>query len=300
MPCPAHSGLAASAGALRQAARAKINLDLRVIGRRPDGFHELVSLVAFASIGDVVSLTPAPEFSLTIDGPFAGALDGENLITKAALYAKLAATGKRWQSGAIHLTKNLPVAAGLGGGSADAAATLNLLGQANPQAAPHIDWHAIARRLGADVPVCLSSVAAHMTGIGERLTPVPDLPPAAILLANPRVPLATAEVFRALKAPAIDANTVLSSAPTFRDFDDLIAQLAASRNDLEAAARRLCPPIATVLAKLERLPGQRLVRMSGSGPTCFALFATLAEAEVAQALLNATAPELWSAAGLLQ
>lgn len=285
--------------ALVEPAPAKINLYLHVLGRRSDGYHEIESLAAFAAVGDVLRLQPGRDALLTIDGPFATALDGENLVAKAVRLAREAATtaGTDIRSGTFTLTKNLPVAAGLGGGSADAAAALRLLMRANPEPARMLDWPGIALRLGADVPVCLRSQAALMTGIGERLQPVARLPQAAILIANPRVPLSTADVFRAMQAPPLAGHPPQPAAPSFRDFDDLIAALTHTTNDLEPAARALCPEITDVLAALAQLQGARVTRMSGSGPTCWALFATLAQAEAAQHALRAQRPGWWAVAG---
>ena len=286
---------------LVELAPAKVNLYLHVLGRRSDGYHELESLAAFASVGDVLRLEPGREFMLTIDGPFATAIDGEDLVAKAVRLAREAAmtAGADFRSGALTLTKNLPVAAGLGGGSADAAATLRLLMRANPVLLHKLDWPGIALRLGADVPVCLKSRAALMTGIGERLQMVTWLPEAAILLANPRVPLPTADMFQALKAAPLNAMPPQPPAPSYRNFDDMIAALAHATNHLESVARALCPPVGDVLAVLAQLPGARLTRMSGSGPTCFALFATLAQAEAAQGALDARRPDWWAAAGMM-
>ncbi len=287
---------------LVELAPAKVNLYLHVLGRRSDGYHELESLAAFASVGDVLRLDPGPGFELAIDGPFAAALDGENLVAKAFHLVRraAAASGRPLHAGRITLTKNLPVAAGLGGGSADAAAALRLLMRANPGLACELALPRIALQLGADVPVCLQNAAALMTGVGERLQRVASLPTAAILLANPRVPLPTADVFRALKAAPLAGTPPEADAPALRDFDDMITSLAATTNQLEPVARSLCAPINDVLAALAQLPGARLTRMSGSGPTCFALFATVAEAEVARDAVRARRPEWWAAAGMLE
>ena len=297
------SEIASAETALVETALAKVNLSLRVVGCRTDGYHELESVVAFATAGDRLSLAPGPAFALHVDGPFQTALAGENLVTKAVrLTAEAAAAvGGRLLSGHIQLTKTLPVAAGLGGGSADAAAALRLLQRANPGLAGQLDWPHLALQLGADVPVCLISRAALMTGIGERLFPIANLPPAAILLANPRVPLSTADVFRALAASLVSsAEPAPPQPPAFRDFEHMIAVLQASGNDLEPVALRLCPPVGEVLACLARLPGARLVRMSGSGPTCFAVFATVAAAAAAAEALRQSQPIWWIAAASLQ
>ena len=241
-----------SAGtALVETALAKVNLSLHVLGRRPDGYHELESVVAFATTGDRLSLVPGPAFGLHVDGPFQTALAGENLVAQAVRLAAeaAAAVGGRLLSGHIQLTKTLPVAAGLGGGSADAAAVLRLLQRANPGLAGQLDWPHLALQLGADVPVCLGSRACRMTGIGERLFPIAELPPAAIVLANPRVPLSTAGVFRALAASLVSSDEPAPpQPPAFRDFVHMIAVLQASGNDLEPVALRLCPPVGEVLA----------------------------------------------------
>ena len=171
--------------------------------------------------------------------------------------------------------------------------------RANPALAHALDWPGIARRLGADVPVCLTGKAALMTGIGECLQPVPRFPLAAILLVNPRVALSTADVFRALRAPPLAHVPPERRAPSFHDFKAMVAALANTTNHLEPVARALCPPIGDVLAALNELPDARLTRMSGSGPTCFALFATPVEAEAARHVLLARRPAWWAAAGVL-
>ncbi|MET0567731.1 MAG: 4-(cytidine 5'-diphospho)-2-C-methyl-D-erythritol kinase, partial [Hyphomicrobiaceae bacterium] len=272
---------------------AKINLTLRVLGRRPDGYHELESLVAFASLGDRLTLHPGGAFALTVSGPFASALDSENLVATAVHRARAAAP--QLGIGAFHLEKNLPVAAGLGGGSSDAAAALRALRRANPAAS--LDWPALAATLGADVPVCLDGRSAVMRGIGERLHPVARLPGTAIVLANPRLPLGAGDVFRALNAAPLQASAVSNaSPPSFASRDDLVAYLQASANDLEAPAKKLCPEIARIQAALAAQSGARVVRMSGSGPTCFALFSNRAEADTAAAAIARHESGWWLAA----
>lgn len=294
---------------LEEFAPAKVNLSLRVLGRRSDGYHELESLVAFASVGDRLELHLEPfgepsdaPFSLTVDGPFIGALEGENLIARAdaRLAQAVGQAGQRYRTGAFRLSKRLPVAAGLGGGSSDAAAALRLLRRTNPHLEPVIDWPVIAASLGADVPVCLSAQAALMTGIGEIVRPLPALPPIAILLANPRVPLATAGVFRALAARRLPGAVATAPLPGLADAEAVFDYLADRRNDLEPAARRLCAPVGTLLDRLATLPGARIVRMSGSGPTCFALFQSSPEAELAAARLAVIEPGWWIAAATLR
>ena len=290
---------------LEEFAPAKVNLSLCVLGRRSDGYHELESLVAFASVGDRLELrsnSSGEPFALTVDGPFVGALDGENLIARADARLALEAgrAGQHYRTGTFQLSKHLPVAAGLGGGSSDAAAALRLLRRANPHLGSIIDWSVIAASLGADVPVCLSGTAALMTGIGEIVRPLPALPPIAIVLANPRVPLATAGVFQALAAPPLPRGVETAPPPAFADAQALFGYLAERRNDLEPVARRLCAPVSALLERLSTLPGARLARMSGSGPTCFALFQSLSEAEMAAARLAVIEPGWWIAAASLR
>ena len=186
---------------IREIARAKINLTLTVLGRRPDGYHDIESLVTFADIGDLVTLVSRPDRRLATSGPFAVDIEGENLLSTALML--LRETDPDLQLGAVELEKNLPVAAGLGGGSADAAALLRAVRQANPERAGAIPWHELAARLGADVPVCLAGTPALMRGIGDRIAPLAVAPGGASLaavLVNPRLALATAQVFQAFAA----------------------------------------------------------------------------------------------------
>jgi 4-diphosphocytidyl-2-C-methyl-D-erythritol kinase len=263
---------------LREAARAKINLTLEVRGRRADGFHALESLVAFASVADRLEFEPGPALSLSVEGEFAQLLAGGNLVLRAAEAAKAMVPGLRL--GRFRLMKNLPVASGLGGGSADAAATLRLLAKVNPGALTEAALGAIADGLGSDIRVCLESRPGLMLGRGERVLPVASFPPCAVVLVNPGEQLATRDVFAALKAPLLATQPADAALPEFSgDFDMLVAYVAAHANDLEAPAERLVPSIRDVLAALKRQEGARIARLSGSGPTCFALFRTLAEAE---------------------
>jgi 4-diphosphocytidyl-2-C-methyl-D-erythritol kinase len=273
-------------------APAKINLSLRVLGRRPDGYHELESLVAFATVGDRVTLHQGEAFALTVAGPFAAALTSDNLVATAVRRAQ--AVDPQLRTGAFHLEKNLPVAAGLGGGSSDAAAALRALRRANPDRAKTLDWLALAAGLGADVPVCLAARPALMRGIGEQLHFVARMPEAAIVLVNPLLPLGAGEVFRALGAGPLPASAVPHAlAPDFGGLGDLISYLQSTRNDLEVPAKTLCPEIVHVEAALASRPAARLVRMSGSGPTCFALFASRAEADDAAAVITRHEPGWW-------
>ncbi|WP_199259507.1 4-(cytidine 5'-diphospho)-2-C-methyl-D-erythritol kinase [Paracoccus binzhouensis] len=259
----------------REAAPAKLNLTLHVTGRRPDGYHLLDSLVVFLDLGDVVTVTPGP-LSLSLAGPFAQGLAAEpdNLCLRAA---RLAGREAR-----ITLEKNLPVASGIGGGSADAAAVLRAL-----DAAP-----GGLETLGADVPACLASRPVRMQGLGEILTPLPPLPPLDVLLVNPGRGLATPEVFRALTRR--DNPPMPEPLPDFPDIGTLIGFLQDCRNDLEAPAIALMPEVSACLAAI-RAEGAPLARMSGSGATCFGLFATASEAEAARARIAAANPGWWVA-----
>jgi 4-diphosphocytidyl-2-C-methyl-D-erythritol kinase len=286
--------------ALRDTAKAKINLTLEVLGRRPDFYHELKSLVAFAAIGDGLELEPGGTLSLRIEGPFAGALSGDNLILKAAEAAKRAYPALKL--GRFHLTKTLPVAAGLGGGSADAAGALRLLSRANPGALDAESWREIAEGLGSDVPACLKSRPALITGRGEVVTPVRGFPPCAAVVANPGLPLAAADVYGVLVSsdllapPEQPAETL-----DFRvSFERLLDHATPRGNDLEPAALSLAPVIGEILAALRRCEGAHLARLSGSGPTCFALFATEDEAKRAAASLKAAHSSWWVAATRLE
>jgi 4-diphosphocytidyl-2-C-methyl-D-erythritol kinase len=265
-------------------APAKINLTLRVVGRRPDGYHDLESLVVFADIGDTLALDPGSELALTITGDTAAqaGASADNLVLKAASALSAQVPGLR--TGHFTLTKSLPVAAGLGGGSSDAGAALRLLAQANPEQNLYDDPRlmAAAAQTGADVPVCVTAVSRIMRGIGADLSPQLYLPTLSAILVNPRVSAPTAAVFKAWRTnaprptetndPAIALAERATSPAATPDPDALIAALQLSGNDLEDAAISLHPVIAEMLAALRRLAGCRLARMSGSGATCFALF----------------------------
>lgn len=277
---------------LIEIARAKVNLTLRVLGRRPDGNHELESLVAFADVGDVVEFLPGVPPSVTVVGSFATAIDGPNIAMRALELAREAAP--RLVLGAVTIDKRLPVAAGIGGGSADAAAVLRAIRRANPDLAPTVDWHAIASALGADVPVCLDSAAQFMWGTGRQTREVPALPRLPVVLANPGVPLSTATVFRALAAaPVVPANDSPPSPGPFADAEVLLTHMRVCGNDLEPPAIAQCPAVGMVLDALRAASGVRLARMSGSGPTCFAVFDRLSDAEDVAAEIRRAAPSWW-------
>jgi len=270
-------------------APAKLNLSLQVVGKRIDGYHLLDSLVAFADIGDEIVVAPNELLTLSIDGPFAPALleTPDNLVLRAA---RVLAESLGVADGAkVRLTKNLPVASGIGGGSADAAATLRALGQLWG-GLPEPDRLAeLAYALGADTIACLASAPAWMSGTGEILEPVGALPEAGLVLVNPGVAVATPQVFRARSGPF--SRPARFDMPG--DAAGLARALAGTANDLAAAARTLAPAIGEVLAALENLPGTLIARMSGSGATCFALYAGRADAKAAADRLRASAPPGW-------
>jgi 4-diphosphocytidyl-2-C-methyl-D-erythritol kinase len=249
-------------------AHAKVNLWLNVVGRRDDGYHLLDSLVAFVDLADRVDARPHDRLALGLDGPLAGVLAGEsdNLVLKAArLLADRAGVAPR---AAIRLYKQVPVAAGLGGGSADAAAALRELVELWRVAMPEEELFDLAARLGADVPMCLAGRPAFVSGIGERLAWAPPLPECAVLLVNPGVALPTADVFRARRGAFSAARP---APPAWQDLVELAGVLADRGNDLAPAATSLAPEIGRVLEALRRT-GARHAAMSGSGATCFALY----------------------------
>jgi 4-diphosphocytidyl-2-C-methyl-D-erythritol kinase len=275
-------------------APAKVNLTLRVLGRRADGYHEIESLVAFASIGDALSFAPGGALALTVRGPSAGeaGATADNLVLKAAraLADRLPTVG----AGTFDLDKRLPVAAGLGGGSADAAAALRLLAQVNNLAADDPLLYAAARATGADVPVCLDPRTRLMRGIGEVLFGPFKLPPLQGVLVNPGVALETKAVFarwKPLATPLVPADLTVLSAMTKRD--QLVRFLLSQANDLESAAIALAPVVADVLLALSSQPHCELARMSGSGATCFAVFASAAAAIKAAEAVHAEYPKWW-------
>jgi len=280
-------------------APAKVNLFLHVTGRRADGYHLLDSLVVFAAAGDVLQGRFDGELSLALTGPFASGLPaprpqdagvGENLVLRAAR-ALSALTGQAPRA-ALVLDKRLPVASGIGGGSADAAAALRLLGRLWGVAPRAEELAALALGLGADVPVCLGARAARMQGVGERLSAVPAMPALGLALVNPGVAVSTRAVFGARAAEAGGAGHLGGLAPPslpgrWADAAAMAGWLGAAGNDLEDAALALCPPVGAVLAALRAQPRCLLARMSGSGATCFALFAGEGEAERAAAAMPA-------------
>jgi 4-diphosphocytidyl-2-C-methyl-D-erythritol kinase len=288
--------------ALTTRARAKVNLTLSVRGRRADGYHDLESLVAFAGTGDTLTLEPGPELGLTIGGPRGEGLESDesNLVLRAARALAAQFGPLRW--GRFHLVKRLPVASGIGGGSADAAGALRLLARLNGLSLSDPALQRVALSVGADVPVCLESRARVMSGIGETLGPALRLPPLFAVLVNPGVPVATKDVFREL---GLSPGQTLSReridwAAHISGREGLFAKLCSSTNDLEAPARRVAPVLEPLLQRLKELPGCRLARMSGSGATCLALFDDCrASAAAAKALLRQK-PGWWVKATMLR
>jgi 4-diphosphocytidyl-2-C-methyl-D-erythritol kinase len=278
---------------LTELAPAKVNLTLRILGRRADGFHELDSLVAFARHGDRVTLTLDAALSLTVRGPKAGATGdlSDNLVLKAARALANEIPGLR--VGRFLLDKRLPVAAGLGGGSADAAAALRLLARLNDLAADDPRLLAAARATGADVPVCVDARSRIMRGIGEVLLRPLDLQPFPAVLINPGVAVATKDVFARLGLTAGASRGAPTSDQVPGGPGALMEWLRGEPNDLEPPALALEPAIGRVLAALEDVPGCRLARMSGSGATCFALFDSARAASAGARSLKTAYPDWW-------
>jgi 4-diphosphocytidyl-2-C-methyl-D-erythritol kinase len=292
---------------LVELARPKVNLTLRVLGRRADGYHELESLVAFADgVADTLTLEPGGDPEVVVGGPFGVAISGANLVTTAL--ERLAAAEPRLRLGRVRLEKHLPVAAGIGGGSADAAALIRAVRRANPGLADAVDWFGLARGLGADVPVCLLNRAALMRGTGERLEPLKALAPLPAVLINPMAPVPpdkTAQVFRLLEAPLLQKPTVAAAQAS--DAEDgppssgreLVLYINRHGNDLAGPAIAVVQQVASALAALERDHGALLARLSGAGPTAFGVFDTWKMAERAREAIKARHPAWWVEAVVL-
>ena len=275
---------------IRVLAPAKLNLFLHVGGKRDDGYHDLQSLVVFAGVADTLTFESADALSMEIEGPFAAelAVEPNNLVLKAA--NAFASAAGHALAARIRLTKALPVAAGIGGGSADAAATmrgLNALWQAGLTQAL-LEQTALA--LGSDVPACLASAPLWMEGRGERITPLSQFPALPLVLVNPRLKLSTADVFAALEARRGNSLGALPSA--FHDRASLLKFLSGTVNDLEAPARQRAPEIRDVLAGLSH-EGAVFARMSGSGATCFGIYETEQQAARAAEAIAANRPGWW-------
>jgi 4-diphosphocytidyl-2-C-methyl-D-erythritol kinase len=291
--------------ALIEEGRAKVNLSLRVVGRRADGYHDLESIVAFADCADRLTLEPGGELTLATTGPLAAACGetSDNLVFKAAKL--LADAVPNLKLGAFSLDKVLPVAAGIGGGSADAAAALRLLARLNDLSLDDPRLHEVALATGADVPVCLFSRACDMTGVGEQLLPL-ALPSMPCVMVNPRVPVATKDVFRELglrNGELLVGATDVLEAPAWPEAGGSIADwvdvLDTVPNDLEAPALRIEPVIGGVLEALRSSAGVKLARMSGSGATCFAIYGASGDARGAAEKIRKDHPGWWVHAGTL-
>jgi 4-diphosphocytidyl-2-C-methyl-D-erythritol kinase len=296
------------AGVLATLAPAKVNLTLRILGRRPDGFHDLESLVVFAPFGDRLALRLGPHLGLSVSGPTAASAGplADNLVLRAA--QALATYVDGLKLGRFTLTKRLPAGAGLGGGSSDAAAALRLLAQANALGLEDAPVHEAARATGADVPVCLDPRPRLMRGIGDILSAPLTLPKLGIVVVHPGVAVPTGPVFKALglapgerrAEPAPVEPPWTADGPNNREGhgrDVLLAWLADQSNDLEAAAIAIAPVIADVLEAIRDLPGCRLSRMSGSGSACFGLFGSARAATAAARQLALAWPDWWVRAG---
>jgi 4-diphosphocytidyl-2-C-methyl-D-erythritol kinase len=290
---------------LSDEARAKVNLTLRVNGRRADGFHDLDSVVAFADCADRLTLTPGSDLNLKMAGPLAQACGdtSDNLVLKAARL--LAERVPDMKAGSFSLDKVLPVAAGIGGGSADAAAALRLLAQLNGLALDDPRIIEVAQLTGADVPVCINSLGCVMTGVGETLQPL-NLPKMPCVMVNPGVAVATKDVFAALglrngelRVGVADVLLQDRWPDAKASLEDWVEALAASSNDLEAPAMRVQPVIGEVISALNATNGAWLARMSGSGATCFAIYENTAEAGRAAEKLRRDHPGWWVHAGTL-
>ena len=278
-------------GDIVEIANAKINLSLRVLGKRADGYHQLESFVMFAAIADKVTCREADELSLEITGPFGRDLEAEkdNLILEAArVFATILGREPRV---AFMLEKNLPVASGVGGGSADAAAALR--GMIRLWGDPPGSITGLALKLGADVPVCMRKRPSLMTGIGEIVTPLPRLPELHAVLVNPGISVSTADIFKRLNAGPVSSEVRAISLPGMETVDRVLAWCRNNGNDLEAPAVEGVPEIAIVLEQLRQSAGCRLARMSGSGATSFALYDNPFDAAEGAAGLGAANPAWW-------
>jgi 4-diphosphocytidyl-2-C-methyl-D-erythritol kinase len=301
----AGTAVKSSANELVEDGRAKVNLTLRVVGRRVDGYHDLESVVAFADCADRLSLLPGSALQLRTTGPLAqacGEMD-DNLVLKTARLLSERVPGLT--TGTFTLHKVLPVAAGIGGGSADAAAALRLLARANGLAIDDERLTEVARLTGADVPVCVASRACVMTGVGESLSPL-ALPKLPCVLVNPRVAVATKDVFAALGLRGgellVGATDILQAIVWPEDgasAREWIDTFASDTNDLEEPSKRIQPVIGEVLSALGEASGARLARMSGSGATCFAIFDDAAAAQAAAQQIQLAHPQWWVHAGVL-
>ena len=292
-----------SARSLTVLAPAKVNLFLHVTGRRADGYHRLESLFAFADIGDKISLVPASSTSFAVTGPYAEALAKAgseahgNLVVKA-LEGLRELLGGANLAAAITLEKNLPLSSGLGGGSSDAAAALKALQIVWGVEAEEGKLYELALKLGADVPACLLGEACLVSGIGDEVKPVSDFLELACVLVNPNLPLATPAVFKAFAAREFPFTPPLFWGGA--GLGNIWELMARTKNDLQGSACGILPEVGKVLMALERVPGAKLARMSGSGATCFALFENADGAESAARTIAKAEPGWWVKAAILR
>jgi 4-diphosphocytidyl-2-C-methyl-D-erythritol kinase len=277
---------------LKCLAKAKVNLTLNVLYKRDDGYHELISLVTFADFGDTLELDCAKALGLSIEGDELNQIGDlkNNLVLRAA--TRFLERFPKAHLGHFHLIKRIPIAAGLGGGSADAAAALRLLAELNNIELDNPALHDIAIKLGADVPVCLTSQTRFMSGIGEKLGDVLDIPPFWSVLINPHIAVSTADVFGKLKL-SLQHKTVTPINIKFKNNECLYSWLSTQKNDLQAPAINLQPKIADVMTALGRITKPNLIRMSGSGSTCFALYTSKQASLEAEMVMKQTYPDWW-------
>ncbi|AVX05229.1 4-(cytidine 5'-diphospho)-2-C-methyl-D-erythritol kinase [Maritalea myrionectae] len=276
-------------------APAKINLALHIVGQRSNGYHELESLCVFTELCDELTAKPADKDEVELTGPFGNALRGErsNIVLKALTLFRTRFPDKLPQGLKIELDKALPVAAGIGGGSADAAAMLRLANRISGLNLDLNDLMGMALELGADVPMCLLSRTAFVSGVGEQLTPIPEFPTFQMVLANPGKAVSTAEIFRKLVDK--DNPPIQRDAADFAHISAIAMWLEGTRNDLQKPAIEHVPEITDMLADLGQQKGCLLSRMSGSGATIFGLFGTAGEAMLAAQSFRKNWPQAWVA-----
>jgi len=285
---------------LHETAWAKINLSLTILGRRLDGYHELSSVVGFCDLGDQLILEPGRGFDLKLSGRFASSIEGENLISHVV--RALASDFGIDDIGVLHLEKNLPVGAGIGGGSADAAAFLRLMERRFDLSFSVDEQASFGQRFGADVPVCLLSKPAFMSGIGEVVRPLDKFPSMGILLVNPGVGISTKSIFHGLDCPQIEAGPKKNSVPSLR-FDcvrDVVEMMKACPNDLLKACLKEAPIIGHVIEMIDGVPGCQIARLSGSGATCFGLFESFESARAGARSLKEEHEDWWVCASTLK
>ena len=277
-------------------APAKINLALHVTGQRADGYHLLESLVVFAKVGDWLTIEPAPEDGLTFSGPFGGSLRADlntNLVLRARDAMRIHASHAPCPPVHIHLEKNLPLSSGIGGGSADAAATMKALNDLWALGLSEAELMALGLPLGADVPMCILGKPLIASGIGDVITPISHMPELSLVLVNPSVGVSTPQIFRALSSKANGPLPELTPSADW-DVSDVIAYLSSTRNDLELPASLICPAISDVLNSLMQ-SGALLARMSGSGATCFGIYDNDSAAQAAAAAIAKARLDWWVA-----